>query len=188
MDISHELIKRCIKRESKAEYELYKLTYSYLIGICLRYGRDKDMANEWLNTAFLKILTNIANYNQNLSFKAWIKRIMVNTLIDEYRKSKRDKEHISYVETYYDSYSFSEINEGLSRINCNQIHELVAKLPSACREVFNLFVIDGFSHKEIAEMLGISEGTSKWYLSEGRQKLKAQIEKLVYKTEIKQAS
>lgn len=179
MNIQPHLIALCIKRDRKAEYELYKQSYSYLMSICMRYSRDKDTASEMLNTAYLKILNSLTTYKPEIPFKSWIRRIMVNTLIDEYRRNKREKEKVSYVEEYFDNSDFSEVNEALSRINCQQILEQINRLPEATRKVFNLFAIDGFSHKEIAEMLDISEGTSKWHLNAARQKLKEYIENTV---------
>ena len=179
MNIQPHLIALCIKRDRKAEYELYKQTYSYLMSICMRYSRDKDTASEMLNAAYLKILTSLTSYKPEIPFKSWIRRIMVNTLIDEYRKNKREKEKVSYVEEYFDSTDFSDVNEALSRISCQQILEQINRLPEATRKVFNLFAIDGYSHKEIGEMLEISEGTSKWHLNAARQKLKEYIENTV---------
>jgi RNA polymerase sigma factor (sigma-70 family) len=179
MNIQPQLIALCIKRDRKAEYELYKNTYSYLMSICLRYTRDRDAASELLNVGFMKILSNLEKYNLAIPFKVWIRKIMVNTLIDEYRKNKREREKVTYVEEYYDSSDFSEANEAISKIDCQQIYALIAQLPEATRQVFNLFVIDGYAHKEIADMLGISEGTSKWHLNAARQKLKEQIDRKV---------
>src|SRR5436190_19012081 len=116
MNIQPQLIALCIKQDRKAEYELYKVCYSYLMSICMRYSRDKDSASEALNRGYLKILTNLSGYKPEIPFKAWIRRIMVNTLIDEYRKNKREREKVTYVEEYYDSSDFSEVNEALSRI------------------------------------------------------------------------
>jgi RNA polymerase sigma factor (sigma-70 family) len=175
MNIQPQLIALCIKKDRKAEYELYKNTYSYLMSICLRYTHDRDTASECLNVGFLKILTNLEKYNLAIPFKVWIRKIMVNTLIDEYRKHKREKARVTYVEEYYDSSDFSEANQALSKIDCQQIYELINLLPEATKQVFNLFVIDGYAHKEIGDMLGISEGTSKWHLNAARQKLKEQI-------------
>jgi RNA polymerase sigma factor (sigma-70 family) len=180
MIIQPGLIASCIKHDRKAEYQLYKLSYSYLLSICMRYSRDKDSAVEALNLGFLKILNNLASYKPEIPFKAWIRRIMVNTLIDEYRKNKREREKVTYVEEYYDNTDFSEVNEALSRISCKQIFEQVNRLPEATKKVFNLFVIDGFSHKEIGQMLNVSEGTSKWHLNAARQKLKEYIENSVF--------
>ncbi len=180
MIIQPQLIALCIKQDRKAEYELYKLSYSYLMSICMRYARDRDTASEALNMGYLKILNNLRNYNPDIPFKAWIRRIMVNTLIDEYRKQKREREKVTYVEEYYETSDFSEVNEALSKINYKQILEHINKLPEATKKVFNLFVIDGYSHKEIGELLDVSEGTSKWHLNAARQKLKELIGNSVF--------
>lgn len=177
MNIHSDLIAKCIKQDRRGEYELYKLSYSYLMSICLRYNKDKDTASEILNMGFMKILKNMASYNPEIPFKVWIRRIMINTLIDEYRKQKREKEHVTYVEQYYDSTDYADVNDALSNISCKQIYDEINKLPQATKQVFNLYIIDGYSHKEVGEMLGISEGTSKWHLNAARQKLKEQIGK-----------
>jgi RNA polymerase sigma factor (sigma-70 family) len=179
MNIQPQLIALCIKQDRKAEYELYKLTYSYLMSICMRYSRDKDSASAALNMGYLKILNNLKTYRPEIPFKAWIRRIMVNTLIDEYRKNKREREKVTYVEEYYDSSDFSEVNEALARIDYKHLLDQINILPEATKKVFNLFAIDGFSHKEVGELLGISEGTSKWHLNAARQKLKEYIENTV---------
>lgn len=179
MNVQPHLIAQCIKHDRKAEYELYKLSYSYLMSICMRYSRDKDTASEILNMGYLKILNNLTSYKPEIPFKSWIRRIMVNTLIDEYRRNKQIREKVTYVEEYFETSDFSEVNEALSKINCRQILEQINKLPEATRKVFNLFAIDGFSHKEIGELLSISEGTSKWHLNAARQKLKEYIENTV---------
>jgi len=179
MIIQPSLIALCIKQDRKAEFELYKLTYSYLMSICMRYSKDKDTASESLNMGFLKILKNLTSYKSSIPFKSWIRRVMVNTLIDEYRKNKREKEKIMYVNEYYDSPDFSEVNEALSRLNYQQLLSQINLLPEATKKVFNLFAIDGYSHKEISEMLMISEGTSKWHVNAARQKLKEYIENSV---------
>src|SRR4051812_30878897 len=136
MNIQPQLIALCIKQDRKAEYELYKLSYSYLMSICMRYSRDRDSASEALNMGYLKILKNLSTYNPEIPFKAWIRRIMVNTLIDEYRKNKREKEKVTYVEEYFDTSGFSEVNEALSKINCAQIIEQINNLPEDTRKVF----------------------------------------------------
>jgi RNA polymerase sigma factor (sigma-70 family) len=177
MNVQPPLIAACIKHERRAEYELYRVIYSYLMSICMRYAKDRDTASELLNAGYMKILSNLSSYKPEVPFKAWIRRIMVNTLIDEYRRNKREREKVTYVEEYYDSTDYSEVNEALSRINCKQILDHIARLPEATKKVFNLFVIDGYSHKEIAGLLEISEGTSKWHMNSARQKLKEMIEK-----------
>jgi len=178
-NIQPELITACIKRERKAEYEMYKLTYSYLMSICIRYTRNEDTAKETLNMGFLKILNSLAKYNREIPFNIWIRKIMVNTLIDEYRKGKKHSSKIEYVEEYNESGNFSEVNGAITKIDAAQIHQSIATLPPASQQVFNLYVVDGYNHKEIAEMLGISEGTSKWHLNFARTKLKEILSTMV---------
>jgi RNA polymerase sigma factor (sigma-70 family) len=180
MDVQPKLIALCIRQDRKAEYELYRISYSYLMSICRRYSKDRDSASESLNLGYMKILKNLKSYKPAIPFKTWIRRIMINTLIDEYRKNKREGEKVTYVESYFDQTSYSEANEALSRISCKQIYEHINHLPEATRNVFNLFVIDGYSHKEIGEMLGISEGTSKWHLNSARQKLRDEIGQAIF--------
>lgn len=179
MNVQPKLIKDCINRNRKAEYELYKVTYSYLMSICIRYTKNQDQAKEQLNIGFLKILNNLEKYSQEVPFKAWIRKIMVNTLIDEYRKHKKQSEVIDFVEEYYDNSSFSEQNTAIDKMSTDQIHTLISKLPPMAQQVFNMFVVDGYSHKEIGEILNIEEGTSKWHLNSARQKLKEMLEDLV---------
>ena len=179
MNVRPDLIKDCINRKRKAEYELYKVTFSYLMSICIRYTRNQDLAKETLNIGFLKILTNLGKYSPEVPFKAWIRKIMINTLIDEYRKHKKNSEVIDYVEEYYETSNYYEQNTAIDKISVDQIHTLIAKLPNMAQQVFNLFVVDGYSHKEIGEMLNIEEGTSKWHLNSAREKLKLMLEQIV---------
>jgi RNA polymerase sigma factor (sigma-70 family) len=178
MEIDLDLITACIRRERKAEYELYKVTYSYLISICLRYTNSRDEAREMLNIGFLKILYNLEKYKPEVPFKKWIRKVMINTLIDEYRKEKKHHENIEYVENYSDTTNHAELNEALVKMDVDQIHSLIVKLPPVSRQVFTLYVIDGFNHKEIAEMLDITDGTSRWHLNFSRTKLKEMFLKL----------
>ena len=175
MDIQPKLITDCINRDRKAEYELFKVTYSYLMSICIRYTRNEDKAKEVLNMGFLTILTNLNKYKPEVPFKAWIRRVMINTLINEYKKEKIHYSNVHYVEDYYETDKYSEINEAITKINADRIYALIAKLPPASQQVFNLYFVDGYKHKEIAEMLNITEGTSKWHLNAAREKLKEML-------------
>jgi RNA polymerase sigma factor (sigma-70 family) len=175
MDISQELIEDCVKGERKAEYALYKAAYSYLMSICIRYTRSPEKAKEILNMGFYKILANLNKYDSSSPFKPWARKVMVNTLINEYKKEKIHYGNIQYVEEYYDNKDYSELNVAVAKINADQIYAFIAKLPPASQQVFNMYFIDGFKHKEIAEMLSISEGTSKWHLNAAKEKLKEMI-------------
>lgn len=178
MDIQQELIDACIKGERKAEYQLYKSTYSYLMSICIRYTRNQDRAKEVLNAGFLKVLKNLNRYNSDIPFKPWIRKIMINTLINEYKKEKVHYSTMQYVETYHENESYSDLNKAMLKIDADQIYSFIAKLPPASQQVFNLYFIDGFKHKEIAEMLNITEGTSKWHLNAAREKLKEMLREI----------
>ncbi|MCC6371797.1 MAG: sigma-70 family RNA polymerase sigma factor [Bacteroidia bacterium] len=179
MDIQQKLIELCIKGERRAEYELFKATYSYLISICLRYTRNEEKAKEILNIGFYKILTNLKKYNPEIPFKPWARRVMINTLINEYKKEKIHYQNVHYVDDYIETEKHSEINEALPRLDADRLYQFIAQLPPASQQVFNLYFIDGYKHREIAEMLNISEGTSKWHLNWAREKLKEMLNEIV---------
>jgi RNA polymerase sigma factor (sigma-70 family) len=177
MNIDIDLITACIRKERKAQYELYQQVFRYLMSICIRYTRSYEEANEALNTGFLKILNNMEKYKADIPFKAWIRKIMVNVLIDEYRKQKKDKENMKVIQEYTGNTPLVELNSAIAKMDAERIHKLIMELPPVSQKVFNLFVIDGFEHKEIAGMLGITEGTSKWHLHNSREQLKEKLMK-----------
>jgi len=179
MIIQQELIIACIKGERKAQYELYKVTYSYLMSICIRYTRNQDRAKEVLNMGFLKVLTNLKTYNEDLAFKPWLRKVMINTLINDYKKEKIHYGNIQYIESYHETEKFSDVNHAISRIDAEQIYSFIAKLPPATQQVFNLYFVDGYKHKEIAELLSITEGTSKWHLNAAKEKLKEMLKEKI---------
>jgi RNA polymerase sigma-70 factor (ECF subfamily) len=175
MEIQPGLIQRCIKGERRAEYELFRITYSYFMSICIRYTHNQDRAKEILNMGFYKILSNLNGYQQDVPFKPWARKIMINTLINEYKKEKNHTANVRYVDSYFDSSDHADLNDAISRINVDQIYAFIAELPPASRQVFNLYYIDGYLHREIATMLNITEGTSKWHLNAARERLKEMI-------------
>lgn len=175
MDVQQKLIDECIGGNRRAEYELYKTVFSYLMSICIRYTRNEMKAKEILNMGFLKIITNLSKYNQQTPFKPWARKVMINTLINEYKREKRHHENIEYVEDYFDNEQYSDINEALVKFDGQQVYNFIAQLPDVNRQVFNLYFIDGYKHKEIAEMLGMSEGTSKWHINSAKEKLRELI-------------
>ncbi len=149
------------------------------MGICFRYVNSRDEAKQLLNIGFMKILYNLDKYKPEIPFKTWARKVMINVLIDEYRKEKRHHEVIEYVEEYYETNDYSELNEALVKMNVDEIHAMIKKLPNVSQKVFNLYAIDGYGHKEISEMLNMSEGTSKWHLNFSRTKLKEMIRKFI---------
>lgn len=146
-----------------------------------RYEGKEGMAAEYVNIAFLKIIMNLSKYKENIPFEAWIRRIMINCVIDEFRRNKKYNELMVRVENgvFPDSDTEINLNEAESRLHVEEIHQLLRLLPEATSKVFNLFVFDEYTHKEIAQMLNISEGTSKWHVSFARQELKKHLNKLL---------
>tara|TARA_R110002072_G_scaffold121230_14_gene254731 strand:+ start:245 stop:805 length:561 start_codon:yes stop_codon:yes gene_type:complete len=179
MKIRKELLESCRKEDRKAQFELYRLCYSILLSVCLRYEKNKEDAEFLLNKAFYKILKNLDKYSEHVPFEAWIRRITINTVIDEYRKNKKDI--VDYVEEPMNIAPNKAVdyNEADQKYDAEDLQNLIDQLPPISKKVFNLYVIDGYNHKEIAEKLSMSEGTSKWHLSSARKKLKALVLKLM---------
>lgn len=177
MGITAQLLQECKKGSEKAYYELYKLCFSDLMSVCVRYYKHQEDSNSALNKAFLRIVQNLDKYNTNAPWDRWIKRIMINTIINEYKSNKRREELLTttdYNESYvFDNMSYNDIVES---INVDHIKSLIHQLPDTQKQVFNMYAIDGYTHKEISEMLQIPVGTSKWVLSEARKKLKQKVE------------
>ena len=177
MNIEERLIKQCIHGDRKAQLRLYDQCYSYMMSICIRYCRDKQEAGSRLNLAFLKVLQKLEQYDQIGSFKAWVSKITLRSIIDEFRSQQRHyQNHVYHGEINADNHwPHSELNQIVSDINLDHLLSLVQQLSFMDRQVFNLFAIDGYSHKEIAAMLNISEGTSKWHVHEARKKLRESL-------------
>ncbi len=147
------------------------------MSICVRYCNNREDAQSLLNLGFLKLLNNLEKYRQEIPFGLWARRLMINTIIDEYRKNKKEKELLEYHDftDRNNDETLVEINDAVKRMDAQEIQQHIDKLPNVSKKVFNLFAVDGFGHKEISAMLGMSEGTSKWHLNNAREKLKAFI-------------
>lgn len=165
------LLAACLKGERKAQRELYTLLYPYGMSICLRYTKDEDEAKDVLNVSFLKIFKKLSQHAPDRSFKAWVRRIFVNTSIDHYRKNSQRQNHLDLSSVEQTGIS----PDVISSIGVEKIMQLVTKLPPSYRMVFNLYAVEGYTHREIGEKLGINEGTSKSNLNKARTKLKAMI-------------
>ncbi len=137
--------------------------------ICSRYASHREEAKEILNDAFFKVFTKLDKYQGDQSFKSWLNRILVNTAIDHYRKRRHDEQTIDLVHA---SHLRTE-ESPLEQLSAKELLALVQQLPPSYRMVFNLHVVEGYSHPEIAEKLGISKGTSKSNLSKARLKLQS---------------
>lgn len=177
INVEDKLLHDCARGERKTQYRLYSLCYSFLMGICIRYSATRADAEDLLNASFLKILTNINAYRKEVPFVLWIRRITINTSIDVYRKQSKEKKMMVLTDFQEEYVEATSSNEYLRKMDSEQLALLIAQLPDASRRVFNLFVVDGYSHKEIAAMLEISEGTSKWHVNFARTQLRQLIVK-----------
>jgi RNA polymerase sigma factor (sigma-70 family) len=168
------LLKGCLKNDRKSQKMFYEHFYAYGMSICLRYTNSRSEATEVLNEAFMKIFTKLEMYDVQKSLKGWIRRILINTSIDYYRQNHRHSES----EDIDNAVHVSATESTLSNISYNEIINEIQELTPAYRNVFNLYVIDGYKHEEIAEQLGISVGTSKSNLSRARAILQQRLAKL----------
>lgn len=161
-------INACISNEEWAQKKLYEDHYSIMYPVCLRYATDSEEALDILHEGFIKVFRHMSKYTIGTSLKAWIKRIMVNTAIDFYRKRSRRR-----TEDIDNAISLStDSPDVVSSMSATEILAALQKLSPAYRSVFNLYIIEGFSHKEVADKLNISESTSRSNLVKARQKLK----------------
>lgn len=163
-----EFILACINNEEWAQKKLYEDHYTIMYPLCMRYATDEDEAYDILHEGFIKVFRHISKYQVGTSLKAWIKRIMINTAIDYYRKRSRRR-----VEDIDGARGVSSADpDVVSQLSADEIIGSLQKLSPAYRSVFNLYVIEGYSHKEVAEMLNISESTSRSNLVKARHKLR----------------
>ena len=166
------IIKGCRQNNRKAQEALYKAYYKAMVTICLRYTKNEDDAVEVLNNGFLKVFQNIQRYEPaQASLYTWIRTIVVNSCLDFIRKKNRTEQHQelnSAIEVHVPA-------DVVSRMKASELLGLVRSLPPSTAAVFNLYVIEGYNHREIGKLLNISEGTSKWHLSEARKQLQQKI-------------
>lgn len=166
-----------------AQKELYKSCFNSLIYVCMRYTNNDIDARALFNNGFLKICQNLDKYNFDLPFHAWAKRVIVNSIIDEYRKNKKYKEIISVKEhdAELEKNSTHSVNEAIEEQEHENAAILLRTLPDTTRKVLSLYIFDGYNHREIGEILNISENTSRWHLYNGKAKLKPLLENKEYK-------
>lgn len=167
-------LKDVLKKSVKAKKRLYKKYYAYGMSITMRYAESRDEAAQLFNDAFMKVFTNITSYDMNRPFKPWLRRVIINTAINHFHKVHKDHNKLQ---------SIQKMNEGLrvdeaitSSIAYDELIEMVQQLTPAYRTVFNLYVIEGYKHREIAEKLDISVGTSKSNLSKAKRNLRSILE------------
>lgn len=181
MHIEIDLLKNCANNDRKAQKKLYELCFRVFMPKCMQYNTNQDDARIAFNTAFLKINDGLSKINiAELNFIPWAKRIVTHVLIDEYRKKKLHQQHYVLKESDRDLeyLSMNDENEAVSNFGYEVLLKMIDEIPSVHALVFKMYVMEDFSHKEIAEILKISEGTSKWHLSIARKLLREKLEKM----------
>lgn len=167
------LIKECVAGKARAREKLYQLLSPKMWGVCLRYSANTDEAKDVMQEGFIKVFDHINKFEGRGNFEGWVRRIMVNTALGEFRKK-----HLLFV----DSSNYTEHHGGEnpsieSELSAAELIKMIQELTPQYRLVFNLYAVEGYSHKEIAEILEISEGTSKSNLSRARDILQQKVKK-----------
>lgn len=170
-----ELISRCRAGERKAQEMLYKQFASKMLGVCLRYATDRMEAEDMLQNGFIRVFQKLADYRGEGSFEGWIRRIMVHCSIEYYRKHHKMMQVVDFESEGLD---VAVDASALARLGAAEMMALVQTLSPGYRMVFNLYAIEGYSHREISETMGISEGASKSQLSRARAILRELVIKM----------
>lgn len=169
-----DLLEGCKAGNRKMQEALYMQTSSKMLAVCMRYAKDRMEAEDVLQMGYIKVFQKVKEYRGDGAFEGWIRRIMVNTAIESYRKNLRTMN----VVPIEDAYEQPSTGFDFSRLGMQDLLKLIQNLADGYRVVFNMYAIEGYSHKEIAETLGISEGASKSQLSRARGILKEQVIKM----------
>ena len=170
-----ELIEGCVKKDSQCQKEVFQRFAGKMLAVCMRYTRHRMEAEDIVQEAFIKVFDNIEKFHFKGSFEGWIRRIVINTALKKFNKKSFQNEDIG-IEAHHDHSIDPEIYNALS---VEEIMNIISKLPDGYKIVFNLYAIEGYNHKEIADLLGIQESTSRSQLVKARKML----QKLVLKTQ-----
>ena len=172
--VDHQkLIKDCLKGKAQAQRELYELFAQPMLGVCYRYTRSIRAAEDVLQEGFVKVFHHLSQYKQEGELGGWIRRIMVNTALNFLKRNRRYQEQMYFSEEYL--HPVSTDDPGV-KLNAKELADLIRQLPNGYQVIFNLHAIEGYSHVEIGQMLGISDGTSRSQYSRARSLLVAWIE------------
>lgn len=164
-----QIIEGCKTGKAKFQELLYKQFFSFAMSICTRYAKSNDEAMEVVNDSFLKVFEKIASYDASKPFKSWFAKILVNTAIDTYRRNLKQNSTLSLGKTH----EFEELDPNIEHeLSAEDILKLFAELPDTLRITFNLYEVEGYSHEEIGEILGVATSTSRANLARAKQLLR----------------
>jgi len=167
------LVKNCIEGDPRAQRALFEKFAPKMLGVCIRYTRNTEQAEDVLQDGFVKVFTKLNHYKGGGSLEGWVRRIMVNTALDQIRKNVKFQDNVAMDQVDYKIEQQGFILEGLME---EDLLKIINEMPTGYKTVFNMFAIEGYSHKEIAEQMGISENTSKSQYSRARAFLKTKLE------------
>ncbi len=162
----------------RAQHKLFKHYYGLMYSVCMRYADSTDEADDMLNEGFLKVFSNLDKYENTGSFEAWMRRVVVNAALDYRRKYGMKFETSELEQISNTTFVSTGANDAIARMSADELVALVQQLPPNMRTVFNMYVMEGYSHAEIAQSLGITESTSAWHLNHARNRLKKEISKM----------
>ena len=175
------LLKACLKGEGSAAEELYRRFAPKMMVVCYRYAADREQAKDLLQEGFIRVFEQLHTFRSEGSLEGWIRRVIVNVALENYRKTAREREIFSRTATHMQEEDQPiAANDILAQLSFQELLQFIQELTPAYRLVFNLYVFEGLKHHEIAQQLGISEGTSKSNLSDARKILQRRIEKVMF--------
>ncbi|HLP94615.1 MAG TPA: RNA polymerase sigma factor [Saprospiraceae bacterium] len=170
----HELIRGCLRGSAQCQRDLYERFAGKMYAVCLRYARTREDAADILQEGFLKVFTKLDQFQFQGSFEGWIRRVMVNTALRAYQKQRYD-----YEQTGFERMPDMPVDpDAVSMLSEAELMNLVRQLPDGYRAVFNLVAIEGYSHAEAADMLGIQESTSRSQLTKARRYLEEEVSRI----------
>lgn len=169
------LVDGCRKDNYRAQRGLFKRFYSPMLYVCMRYAGSREEAEDMLSEGFLKVFSNLDKYEDTGSFESWMKRVMINAALDYRRRFSAKVETTELDETMENAATGFDVNSAIGKMSADEVVALIQQLPPMTRTVFNRFVFEDFSHREIAEQLNISEGTSAWHVNTARTRLKNEM-------------
>ena len=161
-----QLVKKCLEKDALAQKELFEYYSRRMMGVCLRYAQDAEEAQDVLQMGFIKVFEKLDMYSSQGSLEGWIRKIIVNTALDIIRKNKKFQNDVEMDKVDYQLHNYGE--NAVQALSAQDLLKVIQEMPQGFKTVFNMFAIEGYSHKEIAEELNISVNTSKSQYSRAR--------------------
>lgn len=173
-----QLVNKCLEKDTLAQKQLFDFYSKRMMGVCLRYSKDSEEAQDVLQMGFIKVFEKLDMYKQAGSLEGWIRKIIVNTALDNIRKNKKLMNNVEMDKVDYQLHNYNE--NALDALAAKDLLKVIQNMPTGFKTVFNMYVIEGYSHKEIAEELNISINTSKSQFSRAR----AYLQKVLIKEKV----